>query len=395
MRLFAKWFTVALTVAGSVIATRDVQAWHRHGCGLGSSYLSTWGAYGMGGGFRHSGFNSCYSSAFTGFFQPSYVSCYRPSFVSCYRPMSCAPICAPRLRCVDYVPACWSTPTYVTSFYSCPTYSPPACYSSWNYSSYYPTYSYGSFDNCYSDFSPVFVPFPRLVNSLPNVTAIQSRFASNQPRQHNAGVGSVLLPKNEVPATNGQNRLVSLNQPRDVAKSPLNEPTPQANESWVVLAVEMIDSMAKQGGVNEGLASCEQLIRVKPGLPSEVYWRAAILASLAGRDSKQVSQYIDLAERAPGRFSPSLLPGGSLRGYVKRIPGQTLDKALDRHARTALIESRPTEAYRVLATFLHQDGQSQRAEKFAIAGKKTLPPATSTEKNAVLLTSTEASLESR
>ncbi len=36
----------------------------------------------------------------------------------------------------------------------------------------------------------------------------------------------------------------------------------------------------------------------------------------SGRDSKQVSQYIDLAERAPGRFSPSLLPGGSLRGYV-------------------------------------------------------------------------------
>jgi hypothetical protein len=391
MRLYAKLFMVALTVTGSFVAAPDAQAWHRHGCGLGSSYLSTWGAYGMGGGFRHSGFSSFYSSSFTSFYQPSYVSCYRPSFVSCYRPI----ICAPRLRCVDYVPDCWSAPTYVNSYYSCPTYTLPACYSSWSYSSYYPAYSYGSYNNCYSSYSPAFVPFPSLVNSHPHVAALQSRLASNQPRQNGLGVGSVLLPKKELPVATGQTRLVSLNQASNAPKFPLTEPAAQPNESWVVLAVEMIDSMAKQGGVSEGLASAEQLIRVKQGLPSEVYWRAAILASLAGRDSKQVSQYIDLAERAPGRFSPSLLPGGSLRGYVKRIPGQTLDKALDRHARTALTESRPTEAYRILATFLHQDGQSQRAEKFAIAGKKALPKASNTEKDAVLLTSAEASVESR
>ncbi len=87
----------------------------------------------------------------------------------------------------------------------------------------------------------------------PQCSAFQSRLVSNQPRQLNVGAGSVLLPKNEVPATNGHNRLVSLNQPSDVPKLPRNEPAPQANESWVVLAVEMIDSMAKQEVSAKGL----------------------------------------------------------------------------------------------------------------------------------------------
>lgn len=233
------------------------------------------------------------------------------------------------------------------------------------------------------------------MNHAPSVPVPNSRFAFTQPNRNAIGIGSVLLANAATPAAHAQTKFVSL-KPTAVAQNlPRVEQAAPPNESWVVLAVEMIDSMAQQGGVHEGLSSCEQLVRVKQGLPSEVYWRAAILASLAGRDSKQVSQYIDQAERAPGRFSPSLLPGGSLRGYVKRIPGQSFDAALNRHARTALTDSRPTEAFRVLATFLQQDGQSQRAEKFAIAAKKALPPANSTDKKTVLLTATEAKTEPR
>jgi hypothetical protein len=339
MSRFSNVVLVASVIASSVVATPKSQAWHPPGCGFGASYLSTWGAYGMGGGFRHSGFGSCYS--------PSYMSfaAYQPRYVSFYRPI----VCAPRFRCATYWPTtCWQTPTYFSSFNACYPYSSPSYYGAWSYSSYYPTYSYGSYDNGFS---------------------------------YSSGF-------------NNPTKFVSLKPTTSAPELPHIEPTARPNESWVVLAVEMIDSMAQKGGVNEGLSSCEQLIRVKQGLPAEVYWRAAVLASLAGRDSKQVAQYMDLAEQAPGRFSPSLLPGGSLRGYVKRIPGQSFDNALNRHARTALTDSQPMEAYRVLSRFLNLDGQSQRAEKFALAAKKALP-ATNTKTTTVLLTATDPVIEPR
>jgi hypothetical protein len=162
------------------------------------------------------------------------------------------------------------------------------------------------------------------------------------------------------------------------------------DESWMVLAMQLIDSMATNGGVHEGLAACEHLVNSRSNLPSEVYWRAAILASLAGRESKQVARWLAMAEQAGDRFTPTDLPGGSLRAYIQRIPGQTLDSALNRHAKTALVGDQPIEAYLVLSAFLKNDGQTQRAEKFMLAAKGRLEKSQSDSfKSPVLLSSTQ------
>ncbi len=354
----------------AVSADRSAVAWN-HGCGFGNGYHSTWGAYGMGGGFRTSGFGSCFgpSYSYSGFCSPSvswslgFNNYCGPSFVSSFRPT----ICGPRYYSAGWCPTtCWTPPTFVYRSYSCyPFYVPPV-YSSWSYSGCYPTNWYSSYYNV--------------------DTCATSSFVSNKLNLLRP-TDEAVLPFQAVPGEKPVTAVSTLAAVRRANHAARLQETTQGQESWLVLAVELIDSMAQKGGVGEGLAACEQLINVRPKLSSEIYWRAAVLASLAGRDSKQVARYIELADRTGERFSPSILPGGSLRAYVARIPGQSFDNALNRHARTALTGDRPTEAYQVLAAFLKQDGQSQRAEKFALAAKGLPQPTPTQEK--ILLTAKE------
>ena len=138
-------------------------------------------------------------------------------------------------------------------------------------------------------------------------------------------------------------------------------------ETWQVLAMEIIDSMAMTGGVQEGLAACEQLVRVQEDLPAEAYWKAAILSSLAGRSEAEVAKWVAVAETKAATFRAHLLPGGSVRAYVQRLSGKSLDETLNRHAMAALQSEQPADSYRILAGLLKLDGQHQRANRFVTA----------------------------
>ncbi len=166
--------------------------------------------------------------------------------------------------------------------------------------------------------------------------------------------------------------------PRIVSRAPAS-----SKESWLVSAVELIDLMVQQGGVEEGLQACEQLIRVREGLPSEVYWRAAALSAVSGRDTRQVVAFIDAAEKLGNPFKPRQLPGGSLRAYLARAHIVTLDESLNRLAKAAMANDDPSPEYRVLSAMFALDGQPERARLFFAAANES----GSNEKNSVALAS--------
>jgi len=140
-----------------------------------------------------------------------------------------------------------------------------------------------------------------------------------------------------------------------------------APATWLTAAVELIDLMVEQGGVEEGLQACEQLIKVRDQLPSEIYWRAAALASLSGRDARQIVDFVDRAEKAGDRFDGQQFPGGSLRAYAKTAKGTTVDETLNRLAKAAMTSTNPAAEYRSLSAILTLDGQSSRARVFLAA----------------------------
>jgi len=131
--------------------------------------------------------------------------------------------------------------------------------------------------------------------------------------------------------------------------------------------------MVQQGGVEEGLQACEQLIRVRDGLPSEIYWRAAALAAVSGRDSHEILALIDNAEKAGDRFTSQQLPGGSLRAYLKMAKATTLDESLNRIAQAAMTNEDPSSDYRVLSAMFALDSQPDRARLFLAAASKSAP----------------------
>jgi hypothetical protein len=131
--------------------------------------------------------------------------------------------------------------------------------------------------------------------------------------------------------------------------------------------------MVQQGGVEEGLQACEQLIRVRDGLPSEIHWRAAALAAVSGRDAREVTALIDNAEKAGDRFNPRQLPGGSLRAYLAKANITTLDQSLNRLAETAMTSDNPSPEYRVLSAMFALDSQPERARLFLAAANDSIP----------------------
>lgn len=298
---------------------QQAEAWH--GCysfGHGSfghgtfgygGHHSSWGGYGMGGGFRSVGFGGGYNS----FYTPNYwssPSCYTTSFSS-YSP-----------RCLSYGASFTNCASSYYSNYN--SYSYPTCYSS-----YYSPYYYSPVVYRPIQFSPVVFPRPCVPPIYYQVPQIPLCF-SNPP----------VVPT-----------LVS---------------TP-ARESWLSSAVELIDLMVQQGGVDQGLQACEQLISVRKQLPSEIYWRAAVLASLSGRDAQKIVAFVELAEKAGDRFEGHQLPGGSLREYAKRANGKTVEETLNRIAKSALTSDHPTAEYRSLSAMLTLDGQASRARVFLAA----------------------------
>jgi hypothetical protein len=130
--------------------------------------------------------------------------------------------------------------------------------------------------------------------------------------------------------------------------------------------------MVQQGGVEEGLQACEQLIRVREGLPGEIYWRAAALAAISGRDAREVIALIDHAEKSGDRFSPRQLPGGSLRAYLARANITTLDESLNRFAAAAMSNHNPLPEYRVLSAMFALDSQPERARLFLAAANDSV-----------------------
>ncbi len=319
------WITSVVAAIGTLIAMPgNAEAWH--GCHPHSHGASPiWGSYGMGGGFRHAGWGGYCGMSFSTGYSP-FQSCYTTSFRS-YSP-----------RCLSHVPSFYSSfygcnPGYSTSYY-CPPIYPTYCFPH-VYSSYYcPPVAY----------RPVVLPtivFPR-------------------PR-----IAPVIFQATRIPICVSKPIVASR------AVSSLAIASPRA--SWLTSAVELIDLMVEQGGIEEGLQACEQLIRVRDGLPSEIYWRAAALAAISGRESSVIVALIDDAEEAGDRFSARQFPGGSLRAYLRTANVATLDGTLNRLAKAALTSEDPTSDYRVLSAMFALDSQPDRARLFLAAAAKAAP----------------------
>ncbi|MDZ4852968.1 MAG: hypothetical protein SGI77_27085 [Pirellulaceae bacterium] len=307
---------LVLALAAMLSKPSDVQAWSHHCHSFGHGGFSSWGAYGMGGGFRTSGFGnyggSFYASSFApsfGFANPRCLS-YRSTFV-------------------NFTPSFYSS-FYAPSFYS--SYYCPPIYSS----TYYPPIFYRPVNP-----TPVFYSVPRvspIFGPLPRVPFC----ATSQPQQ----ISTVAVPSKQAP--------------------------------WLASAVELIDLMVQQGGVDEGLKACEHLIQVRDQLPSEIYWRAALLAAVSGREANQIVAFIDRAEKSGDRFSVRQLPGGSLRAYVKSTKNASIDDAMNRLAQSALKNAKPTAEYTALSALLALDGQPSRARVFLTAAANAKLPSDTT-----------------
>ncbi len=322
--MIARWFvwisSFVVAIGTLITMPAKVQAW-THGChshGFGGSPI--WGSYGMGGGFRHAGYGNCGVSFSTGY--SSFRSCYSPSF-NFYSP-----------GCLSY------RPSFYTSFYSCAP----------RYSSYYcpPTFSSYCFPQVFSSYycSPV-VYRPVIATPVFYTRPVIAPVIFQAPRI------PICVSKPVAHSTVTASRAIA---------------SPKA--TWLTSAVELIDLMVEQGGVEEGLQACEQLIRVRNQLPSAIYWRAAVLATVSGRESREIIAMIENAEKAGGRFNASQLPGGSLRAYLRTANAATLDQSLNRIAQTALASNDPSSDYRVLSAMFALDSQPDRARLFLAAANK-------------------------
>jgi hypothetical protein len=317
-RFFARLASIVAAFSMVIAMPHQAEAWHCHRIGWGAPPI--WGSYGMGGGFRHVGFG-CHRGFFpsAGFF-PAH-GCFSTSIG--FRPATCLSFgprfysCGPSFFCPPVI-TCY--PPVQTSFFC-----PPVVYRS------------------------VSVPF--FVQTRPSVT----------------------------PAIILASRTSALGvQPSTVRSATVRSDTALTNASWLASAVELIDLMVEKGGVEEGLQACEQLIRVRENLPSEVWWRAAVLAAVSDREPREVAALIETAEKADGQFSARQLPGGSLRAYLRTANASTLDDTLNRFAKAALTNPNPTPQYRVLSAMLALDGQSERSRLFLAAATRTQSSADTT-----------------
>ncbi len=143
--------------------------------------------------------------------------------------------------------------------------------------------------------------------------------------------------------------------------------TPRAD--WLETAVELIDMMVERGGAEEGLKACEQLIRVREGLPSEIYGRAAILAALADRDAATIAKYVDIAESKGFSFASGRGTNYSMQLYASLAKKRSLDNVLNRIAKSAMSSSNPQTHYRAIAALLAVDNQMERSQLFLTAAR--------------------------
>lgn len=309
--------TIACAFTGSQANAHWPHGHHWGGSSFGfgpsfgySGWGGTWGAYGMGGGFRHTSFYSPIRSVGFGFpIHRSFHSGFHSNFgispvflnpVVCrpivYRPVFCAPI--------YYQPIQYCPPPVVPVFYQ-------------------------------TGF-PVCATTPRL--SVPTTS----------------GQGSMLQVSNT-----RQSLQVASSAPR-IAYMPSN--------AWTNEAIALIDDMARQGGAAEGYAAAKQLMKSHSSLPGHFYTRVAILGALNKADSAEVLGYLELAKINQADPNGNDLPGGSIRSFVATIPSGSMDKLLNSIASQALSkETDRKPELKVLASLLVMDGQSDRASRFANA----------------------------
>jgi len=290
--------------------------WGGSSWGYGSSFGYSgwgggWGGYGMGGGFGHRSFYSpAYSVRSVGFGFPIHRSFHSGFGFGCspvgFNPIVYRPVfCAPvYYQPIQYCPAPVVPIFYQTSFPVCST-------------------------------------TPRL-----NGPAIN-------------GQGQMLQVSNTQLSHTGRALQLASATPR-VAYKP--------STAWTNEAIALIDDMAQSGGATESYAAAKQLMKSHNALPGHFYTRAAILGALNNADSSVVLRYLELAKTNQADPNGSDLPGGSIRSFVAKIPSGSMDKLLNTIAAKALSKDNDRKPeFKVLASLLVMDGQTDRASRFANA----------------------------
>lgn len=126
----------------------------------------------------------------------------------------------------------------------------------------------------------------------------------------------------------------------------------QIPSSTAAIASDLIDDMFQAGAFREAVSACRQLASAYEGIPSNIYLRHALAASMIDDHSLECVAAIGLA----------IANGSEVRTpEIDLQDSQGLfDASIQRHAKTALEMDEP-ESLIVLAFLLRMDGQSERA----------------------------------
>jgi len=301
----------------------------------GGGLNSGWGGYGMGGGFRHSGY--------------SY----------------------PTFGCSNF--------GYSGIGFGFPSYS---------YSNYYSGFGdYGCASSYYQPVAIRPVVYYRPIQYCP--TPIIHRPIIYKPAVPLCTVPLCTVPLYAVPLGDAPLSAATI-------ETTATKVAYTASSSWTKEAIDLIDAMAHQGGSAEGYAAGKQLLKTHKALPGHFYTRMAVLSALNNSDSSEVLNYLTLAKKHQADPNGRDLPGGSLRMYVATLPNSSkdnsstaklsaanasmanasIDSLLNQIAEKALSKPKDRKPeFQVLAALLVIDGQADRASRFmnAIQSPDSVP----------------------